>query len=219
MKGVKFGNYHSYNDFALILQGKTIETPEAKTEYVDISGADGVLDLTEFFGDIKYKNRKLTFEFATKLRTQQFYELFEEVSNALNGKRMNIVLDENDYFYFVGRLQVNSYKSYEKLGTIVIEADCEPYKYEQIEMAKEYVLTGVETEAVLVNLKRRVAPTMTISNIVEGSNVEITFENTTYKISSNGTFTLPELILKEGNNLIKLKGNATISFKYRRGKL
>ena len=55
MKGVRFGDYHSYNDFSLILTSKTIGTPTPKTETIDIPGGDGVLDLTEFlveYGDI-----------------------------------------------------------------------------------------------------------------------------------------------------------------------
>ena len=65
MKGIKFGDYHSYDDFSLILTSKTIGTPTPKTEIIDIPGGDGVLDLTEFFGEVKYNNRQLSFEFST----------------------------------------------------------------------------------------------------------------------------------------------------------
>ena len=44
MKGIKFGNHHSWNDFQLILASKTIGTPSPKTETIDIPGGDGVLD-------------------------------------------------------------------------------------------------------------------------------------------------------------------------------
>lgn len=57
MKGVSFGDFHSYRDFSLILSQKTIGTPSPKTEAIDIPGGDGVLDLTEFFGEVKYNNR------------------------------------------------------------------------------------------------------------------------------------------------------------------
>ena len=60
MKGIKFGNYHSYEAFQLILASKTIGTPSPKTETIDIPGGDGVLDLTEYFGEPKYGNRKLS---------------------------------------------------------------------------------------------------------------------------------------------------------------
>ena len=79
MKGVKFGNYHSYNDLDLILSQKIIGTPSIKTEVIDIPGGDGVLDLTEYFGETKYGNRPLTFEFSTVVPRSQFMELFSKV--------------------------------------------------------------------------------------------------------------------------------------------
>jgi len=38
MKGVTFGNYHSFEDLALILTQKIIGTPTPKKELVEISG-------------------------------------------------------------------------------------------------------------------------------------------------------------------------------------
>ena len=52
-KGVKFGEIHT-SSYGLVLSKKTIETPSPKLETVDIPGADGKLDMTEYFGDVKY---------------------------------------------------------------------------------------------------------------------------------------------------------------------
>ena len=51
-KGVKFGEIHT-SSYGLVLSKKTIETPSPKLETVDIPGADGKLDMTEYFGDVK----------------------------------------------------------------------------------------------------------------------------------------------------------------------
>ena len=219
MKGVKFGNYHSYINFSLILKkgGLTLETPKAKTEYVEIPGADGKLDLTDYFGDVKYSNRKLSASFETMLRHQEFFDLIETIANAIHGKRLNIILDEETNFYLVGRVNVNQYKSIEQIGAIVIDADCEPYKLEINETIVSHTLNSVEKEVYLTNLRKRVSPSIeVVAN--EGENVYLTFEGTTYSLS-NGSWTIPEMILKEGQNYIKLSGNGTITFKYRRGKL
>ena len=216
MNNVRFGKYHSFDDFSLILISKTIESPQPKTEYVEVPGADGQVDLTEYFGDIKYSNRMLTFEFETKLRNQDFYDMFEKISNAINGKRLNIYLDESPYFYYVGRISLNEYTSKEKIGKIVIEANCDPYRLEYIECYHQYDLEG-ELEVNLVNLKKRATPTI----IVEGTDengVNIQFEDYSKKVS-NGTFVWTELELKEGYNYLTLVGNGKITFKYQRGKL
>lgn len=215
MKGIKFGNYHSYDDFSLLLTSKTINLPNVKGEYVDIQGADGRLDLTEFFGEPKYNNRKLTFSFETLVRGDAFYELFDEIANAIHGKKLNIIIDENPYFYFVGRINVNPFKSNNKIGKIVIDCDCDPYQMEVMQTRNEFEVFGLEKEIVLVNLKKRVIPT-----------IEVTTDTTIVIVNgferhelSNGTWTIPTLVLNEGNNLLNIGGTGTIVFTYQRGKL
>lgn len=215
MKGIKFGNYHSYEDFSLILNNRTIQNPSIKTEYVDILGASGRLDLTEYFGSVNYSNRKLSFKFETKLRRQEFYDMFEEISNALHGRRMSIYLDEDPYFYFDGRINVHEYKSSERVGSIVIEADCEPFKLETHETNYQFNLQGEQQEGVLVNLKMRVSPKV---EVVSDSSVTLKFGSLTYVLTS-GTYSMPEFVLEEGDNLITMLGNGQINISYRRGKL
>lgn len=48
MKGITFGTYHSYDDFNLLLTSKEVAAPKVKTIEIDVPGADGALDLTEF---------------------------------------------------------------------------------------------------------------------------------------------------------------------------
>lgn len=215
MKGVKFGNYHSFDDFSLILTGKTIQQPSVKTNYVDIEGGNGQLDLTEYFGFVSYGKRKLSFTFETKLRNQDFYEMFEELSNAIHGKQMTIYLDEDLYFYFEGRINVHEYKSNAKIGSVVIEADCEPYKMEAYETKYKFTLNGSQIEGNLANLKMRVTPTI---EVVTNESVTLIYNNARYVLTS-GTYTIPELVLEEGNNVLLMDGVGTISFTYRRGKL
>ena len=81
MKGITFGSYHSYDSFNLYLNKKTIGTPSPKTETIDIPGGDGVLDLTDFFGEVKYNNRDLSFEFSTIVPQAEFMNLFSRVQS------------------------------------------------------------------------------------------------------------------------------------------
>ena len=71
-RSVNFDNYNSWTDFFLVRSSKTISSPEPKYIKVEVEGADGELDLTEYFGDIKYKNRKLSFTFVAKVRETDF---------------------------------------------------------------------------------------------------------------------------------------------------
>ena len=57
MKGVKFGGLHSFYELGLILSEKEIKAPQPKTKAVDVEWADGEIDYTEAFGDVKYQTR------------------------------------------------------------------------------------------------------------------------------------------------------------------
>lgn len=212
MKGIRFGNYHSYYDFSLILSQKTIGTPSPKTETIDIPGSDGVLDRTEYFGEVKYNNRKLSFEFSTMVPQEQFMDVFSEVQNALHGKKMNIVLDDDPGWYYIGRISVSEWKATKSIGKLTIDCDCEPYKNEMTETVVSTYVDGTASIG-LYNERKRVVPTITTA-----SELLFRYEGTYYNPGS-GTFTIPEIELKEGYNTIELTGVGSVSFAYRKGKL
>lgn len=128
MKGVRFGAFHSYKDFHLILSKKTIGTPSPKKEVIEIPGGDGVLDLSEFFGGVKYGNRTLTFEFSTIRPQAEFLEIFSKVQNAIHGKRLAISMDDDPEWGYAGRITVSEWKAEKAVGKITIECDCDPFK-------------------------------------------------------------------------------------------
>lgn len=127
----------------LLLNAKTIGTPPPKVEEIDIPGGDGVLDLTEAFGETKYKNRKLSFEFSTIAPKSQFMDVFSRVQNLLHGRRMDIRLSDDPAWYYTGRVSVNEWKADKAVGRFTVDCDCEPYKYKAAETTFSAVLDGV----------------------------------------------------------------------------
>lgn len=213
MKGVKFGDYHSFNDFSLILSSKTIGTPSPKTETIDIPGGDGVLDLTDFFGDVKYNNRELSFEFSTVVPQVEFMDLFSRVQNALHGQKMQIILDDDSEWYYVGRITVSEWKAEKSIGRLTIDCDCEPYKYKLTETEVTRAVDGTTSQITLTNSRKRVVPTITTDAEFK---VAFTGFSGTY---SAGTFTIPELVLAEGKTVVRATGTGNIIFRYREGVL
>ena len=207
MKGVKFGNLHSWDDFSLILSEKKIGSPSPKTETIDIPGGDGVLDLTEFFGEVRYNNRPLEFVFSTKVPQSEFLALFSRVQNALHGQKMWIVLDDDPEWFYVGRITVSEWKSDKAIGKLTIDCDCEPYKT-KINETVVFAEVTEETTVILPNSKKRVVPTIDITGTV----------NLTYGVNfyalSEGRYDLPAVILENGNNSILLSGSGTATFTY-----
>ena len=213
MKGVKFGNLHSYYEWGLILSSKEIQSPKPKVNQIDIEGSDGVLDLTEFFGDVKFENRSLSFTFTKKdIVPDGFLALYSLVQNTIHGKKMQVILDDDPMNYYFGRVTINEWKSDKKKGIIVIEVDAEPYKYNLYESEVMQMVSGTDT-IVLPNSRKRVVPTITTN-----AQFTITFGNYT-GVFSAGTFKIPELELIEGDNIVTVTGTGTITFTYRMGGL
>ena len=213
MKGVKFGGLHSFYEWGLILSEKEIEPPKPKTKTVDVEGADGVLDYTEAFGDVKYQNRQLSFKFyKASIVPDGFLALFSVVQNALHGKKLQVILDDDPAHYYLGRVTINEWKSNKRLGEITIEVDADPYKYKVTETVVTRAVTG-SADIILTSSRKPVVPTITTN-----AAMTIAFGGYTAAVQA-GTFRLPELQLQAGQNTVKVTGTGNITFSYREGSL
>jgi phage-related protein len=215
VKGVKFGEKHSYNDFSLLLAKVELGAPQAKVNKIDVEGADSSLDLTEYFGSTKYENVVHKFDFVTIAPPSTFTTLFSTIKNYLHGKKMRIVLDDDPSFYYIGRLSVSSFTSDRGIGHVAIEADCEPYKYKSAKTTVSKAISGTET-VILTNARKHAVPKVTIQT---DSSINIVFGVSNVWDLGSGSFTLPELELSEGANTVTVTGTGTITFEWQEGEL
>lgn len=160
----------------MILTHKTIGTPTPKTNLLDIPGGDGMLDMTEFFGEVKYGNRPITYEFSTAIPYEQFPAFFSRVQNALHGQKVPIVDDEDPDHYYIGRLTVSEFQAKRTIGTLAINCDCEPFKYK----ARETVVTA-NLDGTTANMYDISKVTLVSTAITkrEDDYMEIDYENAT----------------------------------------
>ena len=130
MRGVRFGNYHSYVTWKLMLKkAPEISSPEPKTHYVDVLGAHGSLDLTEALaGKVLYKNRTIKMEFVSMAGRTQWPVIYSNILSALHGKLLNIVLDEDISYTYKGRVTVGDPVWENNVVTLKMTAEVEPYK-------------------------------------------------------------------------------------------
>jgi phage-related protein len=212
VKGITFGTTHTYKDLGLILGKKEIGAPSVKKNEVDIPGADGVLDMTDFFGEPKYENVKHKFEFSAAVPHDEALALFSRVKNTLHGKKQRIILDDDPAFFYVGRCSVSSYTDEKGIGKLSIECDCEPYKYKLNKTTVTQAISG--TQAItLTNGRKRAVPTITTT-----AAMTIIFGSGSWTTNA-GTFTIPELELVEGANLVEVIGTGNITFTWQEGEL
>lgn len=187
----------SFSDFGLILTGQNIGVPKAKTYTVNIEGMDGNLDLSEFFGEIKYENRTLKFTFETIEKISDWQSRMSIISSFLHGQKMKIEIWSAPDFYYIGRCSIDEYSSSARLGKIVISCDAEPYKYKQ-NITTFNLTSGTNT----VNNSRMTA----FADLMNEE--EITINN---KVYSSGTH-LRAIKLTCGANKLISNGTATLSF-------
>lgn len=132
--GVTFGDKHTYRDWGLLPTLRPeVSPPEPKIIRVDVPGADGSLDLTQSLtADVKYKNRKIDFEFLVIGGREHWSMLYSDILDYLHGQNMQIILDEDPEYYYNGRVEVDSWKSNQDMSRIALVAEVEPYKLSRI---------------------------------------------------------------------------------------
>lgn len=231
MRGVTFGDIHTFAKWGIILTHTDIEFPTPKIEKIDIPGADGELDFsTSLTGDMKYSNRKIAFTFTTTERYQAWKSLMSEIANYLHGKKFRIILDEDLGFYYFGIAEVNEFKSDKSIGTIVIECDVDPYKYDITQSNEDWkwdpfnfedgiinetnnIEVSGTKDVVMYGRRKRVVPWITCDNPMQ-----VVFKSQTYNLTA-GRQKVLNIEICEGINTLKFIGNGTVTIEYRGGSL
>lgn len=215
MKGITFGDLHSYRDLRLILSEKEIGAPSVKKELVEIEGADGSIDYTDFFGGPKYGEVKHKFIFSTIVPRSDFLNHYSTIKNALHGRKLPIILDDDPGFRYVGRCYVSNFTDEKGVGKITVECECEPYKYKLQPTIISVAVNGAEV-ITLTNARKRAVPEIQIST---DTSLNIVFQTYNVWDLGSGSYTLPELELAEGVNEVTVTGTGEITFTWREAML
>lgn len=214
MKGITFGNKHTYDDWNLVITDKVLGLPTPKTSSVDVEGADGSIDTSEVLsGEIKFNNRKLQFEFTMTTSYDEFNELITEIANYLHGRKLKITLDEDDDYYYLGRCQINQWSSDKRIGKIVIVCDCDPYKYSVRPITITAKIEGT-TYVKVVGKRMTVTPKIEVSQ-----DMEIIVDGKSNNLYADYENEILDLFIKEGVNTLTFKGNGEVKIKYLGGDL
>ena len=130
MRGVTFGDKHTYTTWGLMLKTTPlVSPPEPKTRYVDIPGKHGEMDLsTALTGSVKYKNRKIEMEFITMADREEWSAIYSAILSDLHGQTKRITLDDDPDCYYTGMVTVGTPESDRKVVTLKMTAEVEPFK-------------------------------------------------------------------------------------------
>lgn len=226
INGIRFGKYHSYDDFGLILSSVHIPPANPKTNYVDIPGADGQLDLTEALGCVRYQMREAEFVFTTKPGYD--IELTKRlVSNALNGLYCDIIVEKDPEYYWQGRLTVSAYGYEYPVDKITIKATLKPYKLKHnLTVASISNIPYGSSFATSVFCSNDCMPTKpTFINESSNRAIVINLNGYTQTLGPNKIVSYDDVIFSKGINTVKVHTLTTtpeskpLIIKYQEGSL
>lgn len=214
MQGIKFGEFHSFNDFDLYIAPDGIKDtpPKVQTHYIKVPFRNTLLDATEMFGKVAYDERTPQYTFVVIKPKTGWDALLRKISNAIHGKELRIVYDRDPQFFLKGRAQINNFRSDKSEGKIVIDAVCDPFKYKIVETKETFSVNGT-LEVILKNEEMVTYPKVTTTaqiNAQWGDNSQTFGKVTNYQ---------SKIKLAPGDNVIVLSGTGTITFTYQEGAL
>lgn len=209
MYGVTFGEKHSQRDYGFIMNSAVVGLPEVKTNYVDIPGGNGSIDLTEATGGVRYGDRTIEFKFTVKENAERKILDFQ---NELHGTKIRIVLDREREYFYMGRCSISEVKFVgEHLYEISMQAKCNPFKYHNKETVHIVQVEGKKA-FFCINDKLPVIP-----KIEPEGDLIMNFKGASYKLDSGKIYRTTDIMFEEKYNRIELVGNGSVKFSYQEG--
>lgn len=212
------GTYDTALEGLWTLSGWSLGRAEAYENYADVPGHSGRLDLSTALtdGEPYYSSREfeavLESSEGTRLEREQ---RIDQMINALDGWRLNIVLPDDPHHYITGRVRVE--KLYNDLAhaSVRVTAICDPWRYNISETLVGLTATATEQTVSLVNSGRlSVVPIIKVT----GGSVRLRFTAGTVDTSEAldpGEHILPDIYLKTGSTPLRYSGAGQILITYR----
>lgn len=233
---ITFGNKNTWDDWFLIPSSRPVfNPPEPKTSYLEIPGADGLLDLTTVLtGDVRYGSRNGSLEFIVDNGHKEWYELYSDISDYLHGQKMKAILEDDPTYYYEGRFTVNQWKSDKMHSLITIDYVVDPYKLELFSGIEDWLWDSFNFETGIIREYSKLVVDGTLSFYLEasrkpvvpsfivesadGNGLTVTYNGSTYNLK-DGENRVINIELGKGTHLLLFKGNGSVSIDYRGGRL
>lgn len=200
-------------EFGCWLKWRTLSTPSPKTNYIQIPGRDGDLDLTEALGDVYYNDRNLQISLVHP--SDVWYDDYEQLVSQFHGKQCHVKFGNDPDWYWTGRLEVGAYSA--KDHDLSMTAKVFPYKLSADEITESITVSGATEETAETVTLTAGRMNVTPQAVVTGS-ITLKWGSRTVALSE-GTYYVSGLLLTSGENEVDVWGTGTVTFKYRNGSL
>lgn len=229
--GVTICDKHSFHDFGLIMTNKVISGPVPKTKKVEIPTRNGSIDMTEVVtDDVKYEDRTINISFFAGNDLDALPVITSRLQTEWSGMKAKITFDDDEAFYWIGRIDGVEPVTNGKSITINVTATVDPYKYSVLSSMDDWLWdpfdfdTGIINE--LADLKVNGSLSVDLVGVfkydnpivISDSDMIVTHNGVTADIKP-GSQVLYDIVLEEGTNTLTFTGNGTVSINYVGGSL
>lgn len=149
--------------------------PSPKTNYVEVPGANGKLDLSQVLtGYPLYSNRTGSIEFVVMNDFRHWQQAYTDIMTTVHNRKLYCVYEEDPEYYYVGRWSVQNWTSAEGHSKITLSYDLEPFKWRLYDSDDSWLWDPF-------NFKTGVV-TSRLSNFGSVFNSSVSVNNTTEKL-------------------------------------
>ena len=228
MIGIVKGGKHSYDDFGLTVRDATTETKKKNKTLVKIPFMNGSYDFSSLYGGQTYEEETRTYEF--NLITKDKYDLeIQKIRISdwlLDGEQTEIYDDLLVGYHRLAECVDLSFEENHNYAKVIANFRTYPFKirneYEgddvwdafnfELDVAQDvkFTVESFKREVLINNGSNVVTPVVVCS-----APMTVALNNKTFKFPE-GESKDYRFRLKKGDNPLKIKGNGTIEFKFRK---
>lgn len=213
INSIMFDNKSTYDDFELLMTGRTIGSAPVKKKTLDVPWRDGLLNYTRSQGRTFYGNRQLAFVFKL-VNPDDFYTVYSNLAKYLHGQYRHVTIPEDPSFFYYGLCEVSDMEVSKSIGRITVSVDAEPYKYAD-EVSQIINVSGSKS-VIVPNGGLDVVPVFNVESITSSSlTVASSRNNKSYSLRI-GRNRFPDLtVAGETNTTLTFSGTGQIILNYK----
>ena len=227
--------YNSKDDLAIIFKELDISVANPQTLFATVPFRNGDVDITDFFGDVKFSDRTITMSFIIPIGPKG-WDVYSDVAGKLSGKRAKIRFSADyisnvnpalrEYWYYDGRLAVDAAKIENGMFNFDVVARVRPYK--MIDRSVTYTVNDSRVTATLSADYMKGIPTFTaIGNDIAIESINGSSTRIVISKDSTGGVRVPSIYIGSGNTTLEFAkafpetqtGNASVKVDYQLGRL
>ena len=191
-------------------------TPQSQSNTITVPGRNSPIRFTEALGRVAYQPRSFDMTFSMLGDRADYDLLVGQVVNQFAGKLCRVTLTEEPTLYALGTLEAApSYEPLTGKGTLELSCiDGDAFLHHVEETVVNFSGGGT---VILANDFMPVVPVITVA---AETTLRWTIDGEFFqKTVSAGTWEIPELELRHGNNTVSITGEGITTFTYREGRL